>query len=454
MSGTSSITTEQLRQWDKRHVWHPFTQMQEWERDEQIIIVKGEGCWLIDTDGRRYLDGVASMWTNVHGHCRRELNEALKEQVDRLEHSTLLGLASEQSIILAARLAEITPPGLDRFFYSDNGSTAMEVAVKMAYQYQVHGGWPERSRFITFRNAYHGDTLGAVSVGGIGIYHTTFKPLMFETVQAPAPYCYRCELGCNKNSCSVECADALEELMKINAGKVAGLVIEPLLQGAGGMIVQPAGFLKRVRELCDRYDILMIADEVATGFGRTGTMFACQHEDVIPDIMAISKGIAAGYLPLAATVTCDKVYSAFLGSYAELKTFFHGHTFTGNPLACAVALKSLQLFEQDNLLAELQPKIARLKLGLDNIGSMPHVGDVRQCGMAAGIELVENKETGIPYPWEQQIGITVCLEARKRGVFTRPLGNTIVIFPPLVISNSELDMLLDVLQESIRVVTD
>lgn len=454
MSGTGSITTEQLRIWDKRHVWHPFTQMQEWERDEQIIIVKGEGCWLIDTDGVRYLDGVASMWTNVHGHCRKELNEALKEQVDRLEHSTLLGLASEQSIILAARLAEITPPGLDRFFYSDNGSTAMEVAVKMAYQYQVHSGRPERSRFITFRHAYHGDTLGAVSVGGIGIYHTTFKPLMFETVQAPAPYCYRCELGCNRNACNMKCVDALEELMVRNAGLVAGLVIEPLVQGAGGMIVQPPGFLRRVRDLCDRHDILMIADEVATGFGRTGAMFACQHEGVVPDIMAISKGIAAGYLPLAATVTIDKVYSAFLGSYSELKTFFHGHTFTGNPLACAVALKSLQLFQQDNLLAELQPKIARLKLRLDDFKTMAHVGDVRQCGLAAGIELVEDRDTGTPYPWEQQIGIRVCLEARKRGVFSRPLGNTIVIFPPLVISDSELDMLLSVLQESIRVITE
>lgn len=454
MSGNVPITTEQLRLWDKRHVWHPFTQMQEWERDEQIVVARGEGCWLIDTDGNRYLDGVASMWTNVHGHCRRELNDALKEQVDRLEHSTLLGLASEQSIILAARLAEITPTGLDRFFYSDNGSTAMEVAVKMAYQYQVHSGQPERSRFITFRNAYHGDTLGAVSVGGIGIYHSTFKPLMFETLQAPAPYCYRCELGCNRLSCSMECVDALEEVMRENAGLVAGLVIEPLVQGAGGMIVQPAGFLTRVRELCDRYDILMIADEVATGFGRTGAMFACHHESVVPDIMAISKGIAAGYLPLAATVTGDKVYSAFLGSYSELKTFFHGHTFTGNPLACAVALKSLQLFQQDNLLAELQPKIARLKHGLNEFTALPHVGDVRQCGFAAGVELVENRETGTPYPWEERVGIRVCLEARKRGVFSRPLGNTIVIFPPLVISDSELDLLLNVLMESIRVVTE
>ncbi|MFA7403505.1 MAG: adenosylmethionine--8-amino-7-oxononanoate transaminase [Pelobacteraceae bacterium] len=454
MNGTSSITTEQLRQWDKRHVWHPFTQMQEWERDEQIIIVKGEGCWLIDSEGKRYLDGVASMWTNVHGHCRRELNDALKEQVDRLEHSTVLGLASEQSIILAARLAEITPPGLDRFFYSDNGSTAMEVAVKMAYQYQVHVGRPERSRFITFKNAYHGDTLGAVSVGGIGIYHTTFKPLMFETLQAPSPYCYRCELGCSKSSCGMACIDSLEELMRQNAGLVAGLVIEPLVQGAGGMIVQPEGFIRRVRELCDRYDILMIADEVATGFGRTGAMFACNHEGVVPDIMALSKGIAAGYLPLAATVTVDKVYSAFLGSYSELKTFFHGHTFTGNPLACAVALKSLDLFQQDDLLAELQPKISWLKHRLDDLQAMPHVGDIRQCGMAAGIELVENRETGAAYPWEDKIGIRVCHEARKRGVFSRPLGNTIVIFPPLVISISELDMLLSVLQDSIRVVTE
>jgi adenosylmethionine---8-amino-7-oxononanoate aminotransferase len=454
MLETSSITTEQLRQWDKRHVWHPFTQMQEWEQGEPIIIVKGEGCWLIDCEGARYLDGVASMWTNVHGHCRRELNDALKEQVDRLEHSTLLGLGSEQSIILAARLAEITPPGLDRFFYSDNGSTAMEVAVKMAYQYQVHSGRPERSRFISFRHAYHGDTLGAVSVGGIGIYHTTFKPLMFETLLAPAPFCYHCELGCSKDTCNMKCIDALEELMVLNAGQVAGLVIEPLVQGAGGMIVQPEGFLTRVRELCNRHDILMIADEVATGFGRTGAMFACNHENVTPDIMAISKGIAAGYLPLAATITGEKVYSAFLGTYSELKTFFHGHTFTGNPLACAVALKSLQLFEQDNLLAELQPKIAMLKLRLGDFSAMPHVGDVRQCGMAAGIELVADKETGLPYPWEDKIGIRVCLEARRRGVFSRPLGNTIVIFPPLVISSCELDLLLTVLQESIRVVTE
>ena len=450
----NTYTSEQLRAWDKRHVWHPFTQMHDWEQEEPIVITRGEGCWLIDSDGKRYLDGVASMWTNVHGHCRKELNEALKAQVDRLEHSTLLGLAGEQSAVLAHKLAEIAPPGLERVFYSDNGSTAMEVAVKMAYQFQVHQGQPERSRFITFKNAYHGDTLGAVSVGGIDIYHTTFRPLMFETIQAPAPYCYRCELKCGGPAeCGMQCLDALEALMARHAAGCAGLVIEPLIQGAGGMIVQPPGFLKRVRELCDRYDLLMITDEVATGFGRTGRMFACEHEGVVPDIMAVSKGIAAGYLPIAATLTNERVYGAFLGEYAELKTFFHGHTFTGNPLACAVALKSLELFESDRLLEGVQPKIARLAEHLENMAKLPHVGNVRQCGMAAGIELVEDKGARRPYPWEQKTGVRVCIDARGHGIFSRPLGNTVVVFPPLVISLDELDLLMDGLERSICTVT-
>ena len=451
----STPSTEQLRLWDRQHVWHPFTQMQDWEREEPIIIVQGDGSWLIDSDGKRYLDGVASMWTNVHGHCRPELNEALKAQVDRLEHSTLLGLASEQSIILAHRLAEITPPGLDRFFYSDNGSTAMEVAVKMAFQFQVHQGRPERNRFITFRHAYHGDTLGAVSVGGIDIYHSTFRPLLFGSIQAPSPYCYRCEMGCSPpEACGMKCLAALETIMAEHAGSCAGLVIEPLVQGAGGMIVQPSGFLRGVRQLCDRYGLLMIADEVATGFGRTGRMFACDHEEVVPDIMALSKGIAAGYLPLAVTATTGKVYDAFLGDYAQLKTFFHGHTFSGNPLACAVALKSLDLFASDCLLEALQPKIALLEERLNIIAALPHVGNVRQCGLAAGIELVMDKSTRQPYPWEHKTGIRVCLDARDHGIFSRPLGNTIVIFPPLAISLEELKLLMDGLEQSIVAVTN
>lgn len=450
----SSHTTAQLRSWDKAHVWHPFTQMQDWQQEDPLVIVKGEGCWLIDSDGKRYLDGVASMWTNVHGHCHPELNAALKQQVDRLEHSTLLGLASEQSIILAHELARIAPNGLDRIFYSDNGSTAMEVAVKMAYQFHVHSGSPQRNRFISFRHAYHGDTLGAVSIGGIDIYHATFRPLMFETIQAPAPYCYRCELGCSDpRQCGMQCADELEQLMLTHGATCAGVVIEPLVQGAGGMLVHPQGFLSRVRELCDRHGLLLITDEVATGFGRTGRMFACEHEDVVPDIMALSKGIAAGYLPLAATLASERVYSAFLGPYAALKTFFHGHTFTGNPLACAVALKSLEIFERDDLLTSINVRSKQLAARLARLSEHPYVGNVRQCGLAAGIELVIDKEQRTPFQWEQKTGIRVCMAARRYGVFCRPLGNTLVIFPPLSISTDELTLLLDGLEAAIRDVT-
>lgn len=451
---TEDYSTATLQKWDKAHIWHPFTQMQDWQNEEQIVITRGEGCWLIDNNGNRYLDGVASMWTNVHGHCNAELNKALKEQVDRLEHSTLLGLASEQSIILAHKLAQIIPKGLKRFFYSDNGSTAMEVAVKMAFQYQRHVGKTEKTQFITFSHAYHGDTIGAVSVGGIDIYHTTFKPLMFDTIQVESPYCYRCKFGCDSQAkCNQECIQALEAIMQQHGEKTAALVIEPLIQGAGGMLVQPGGFLKAVCELCNRYNILMIADEVATGFGRTGTMFACEQEEVVPDIMALSKGIAAGYLPLAVTAVKEEIYGAFLGEYTELKTFFHGHTFTGNPLACAVAIKSLELFEREKIIASLQPKIQYLSTMLKDLENLPHVGNIRQCGMAAGIELVRDKKTKEAYGWEEKVGISVCLEARKSGVFSRPLGNTIVIFPPLVISPDELEFLLNTLKQAIITIT-
>lgn len=446
----SKPTTEQLKDWDKRYVWHPFTQMRDWQAEDTPVIVAGEGSWLIDSDGKRYLDGVASMWTNVHGHCHPELNRALAEQAAKIEHATLLGLSGEQSILLARRLIEIAPAGLTRVFYSDNGSTAVEVGLKMAYQYQCHQGHPQRSRFIRLQHAYHGDTIGSMSVGGIPIYHATFSPLLFSTIEAPAPYCYRCPLGKqDATQCGLACLAELERLLAEHAEELAGVVLEPLLQGAGGMIVHPQGYLQGVRQLCDRYDVLLITDEVATGFGRTGRMFACEHEGVTPDIMAISKGLCAGYLPLAATLASERIYTAFLGNYAELKTFFHGHTFTGNPLACAVALKSLDLFERDQLLAALQPKIAQLGAWLQRLAAHPQVGDLRHCGLAAGIELVADKTTKEPYPWEEKRGIKVCLAARRRGVFSRPLGNTVVVFPPLAITADELDFLMETLLQSI-----
>lgn len=451
----SDYSTETLRAYDKKYVWHPFTQMRDWESEEQTVIARGEGSWIIDSDGNRYLDGVAAIWTNVHGHCRQEINDAIKLQVDRLEHSTLLGLAGEQPAILAKRLIDIAPQGLTRVFYSDNGSTAVEIGIKMAFQYWIHKGKPEKNRFISFKNAYHGDTIGAVSVGGIDLFHEVFRPLLFPTIQAPSPYCYRCELSdvrCS-SGCRRECLQRLEELLATHGHETAALVIEPLLQGAGGMIVQPSGYLRRVRELCDQYGVLLIADEVAVGFGRTGTMFACQHEGVTPDIMALSKGITAGYLPLAATVTTEEVYSAFLGEYKELKTFFHGHTFTGNPIACAAAIASLDLFESDGLLAKLTDKISYLQSRLEAMLQLEHVGDVRCCGMVGGIELVQDKTSRAPYPWEERTGVRVCLEAKKLGIFLRPLGNVIVVFPPLAISMDELVFLLDGVERSIRAVT-
>ena len=451
-----SDRSRELQEYDRQYVWHPFTQMKEWEADLPVIIERGEGSWLIDTDGNRYLDGVGSIWTNVHGHCKEAINSAIKAQVDRLEHSTLLGLGNDQAALLAKRLVEIAPAGMTKVFYSDNGSTAVEIGVKMAFQYWQHLGRPERTKFISFRNAYHGDTIGAVSVGGIDIYHAVFRPLLFPTIQAPSPYCYRCELTDERDCarCGMLCLAELEKLMAAHAHEVAGLVIEPLVQGAGGMIVQPDGFVRRVRELCDRYDILMIADEVAVGFGRTGAMFACGREGITPDIMALSKGITAGYLPLAATLTTQKVYDAFLGEYKELKTFFHGHTFTGNPIACAAALASLDLFGSERLLEALPAKIDYLRTRLAALNKLQHVGECRQCGMIGGVELVSDRESREPYPWEDRVGIRVCVEARKHGLFLRPLGNIIVVFPPLSISLDELKLLMDGIEGAIRVVTE
>jgi adenosylmethionine-8-amino-7-oxononanoate aminotransferase len=448
--------TRTLREYDQTYVWHPFTQMRDWEAEDPIVIERGEGSYLIDTDGNRYLDGVASIWTNVHGHCRAEINDALKKQIDRLEHSTLLGLANDQSAILAKRLIEVAPPGLKKVFYSDNGSTAVEIAIKMAFQYQrLRGGRSAvKTKFISFRNAYHGDTIGAVSVGGIDLFHGVFRPLLFPTILAPSPYCYRCESGGTGNEdCERFCLKELERLMAAHGEETAGLVIEPLVQCAGGMVVQPPGFVKKVRELCDRYNILMIADEVAVGFGRTGAMFACEREGVTPDLMALSKGLTAGYLPLAATLATQEIYDAFLGDYSELKTFFHGHTFTGNPIACAAALASLDLFEQDSLLESLPQKISYLEERFRELRQLAHVGNTRQAGMIGGIELVLDKEMKTPYPWEQRLGVRVCNEARKRGLFLRPLGNVLVVFPPLSISMAELVILMDGIEESIRTVT-
>ena len=448
------LDKETLVAWDKRYLWHPFTQMQDWLTEDVVIIERGEGCYLIDAAGNRYIDGTASMWTNVHGHNHPELNTALKAQLDKIAHTTLLGYSNIPAIQLAQKLVEITPAGLNKVFYSDNGSTAVEIALKMAYQYWQHKGEPQRKLFIHFDNAYHGDTIGAMSVGGIDSFHTTFDSLLFKGIRVSAPEMYRpADTSGNKTVVKTRWLHAVEAALSENVGQVAGIILEPVIQGAGGMLVAPKGFLKELAVLAKRWGTLLIVDEVMTGFGRTGKMWACEHEKVTPDILCTAKGLAAGYLPLAATLTTDNLYNAFLGEYRDLKTFFHGHTFTGNPLACAVALENIAIFERENLLSQLQPTIEHFKNRLQEFYRLPHVGDVRVCGLAAGVELMKNPDTPTPYPFAEKMGIRVCKEALARGAMLRPLVNTIVLMPPLQITISALDSLLDIVWTSIETVT-
>jgi adenosylmethionine-8-amino-7-oxononanoate aminotransferase len=444
-------STKQLIDWDHRYLWHPFTQMREWEREEPLIIERGKGSYLIDSEGRRYLDGTSSIWVNLHGHRHPALDRALKQQLDKIAHSTLLGLSNPPAIELSRALIRIAPKGLARVFYSDNGSTAVEVALKMAVQYwrQRHPEAGPKNTFLHLKLAYHGDTIGAVSVGNIELFHSKFKPLLFPTVEAEPPYCYRCPLNLAYPSCAMACLDPIERILKTRHRELAGFIIEPLMQAAAGMIPQPAGYLTRIRELATKYKVLLIADEVATGFGRTGKMFACQHERITPDMLAVSKGLTGGYMPLAATLTTEEIYRAFLGTYEEFKTFFHGHSYTGNPLGCAVALANLELIRRGKTLARLSPKISAMARGLELLMELPHVGEIRQRGLMVGIELVRDKHTKESYPLGARVGHRVAAAARTKGLIIRPIGNVLVLLPPLSTSTRDLRRMVTILQDSI-----
>ena len=438
---------------DKAYVWHPFTQMADYLAEEPLIVERGEGSYLIDTEGRRYLDGVSSLWVTVHGHRKAELDAAIVDQLGRIAHTTMLGITNVPAVELARRLVAIAPPGLAKVFYAADGASAVEIALKMAFQYWHHRGQPARTRFVGLDNAYHGDTLGAVSVGGIDLFHSRFRPLLFPALRAPSPYCYRCPLDTTHPRCGMACAEELGSVLAAHPGAVAAVIVEPLVQAAAGMLTQPPGYLRRVRELCDEHDVLLIVDEVATGFGRTGRLFACEHEGVTPDLLVVGKGITGGYLPLSAVLSTQAIYDAYLGEFAEMKHLFHGHTYTGNPLCCAAALANLDLFHQEQTLARLQPKIARLGRGLERFQALSHVGDVRQRGFMVGIELVADRPSRAPYPVEARIGGRVIAAARRRGAVLRPLGDVIVLMPPLAIADAELDDLLAITHASIVEVT-
>ncbi len=438
---------EHKRLWalDQAHVWHPFTQMALWADDAPLIIERADGNWLIDTLGRRWLDAISSLWVTVHGHRKAELDDAVRAQLDKVAHCTLLGQASAPSIELAAKLSQIAPAGLTKVFYSDSGSTSVEVALKMAYQYWRLNGRPEKRRFAALSEAYHGDTLGSVSVGGIELFHERFHDLLFDVERLPSPHAYRWE-GADVLGESVA---AVEKLFSEKSQQLAALVIEPMVQGAAGMWLQPKGYLKAVEALCRKHDVLLICDEVATGFGRTGTMFAVEQEDVHPDFLCVAKGLTGGYLPLAATLTTTRVFDAFLGSAAEAKTFFHGHTYTGNPLACAVALANLEVFDSERTLVKMQPAMTALADGLDRLSTLPHVGDIRRCGMMIGIELVQDKRTRAEYPYGDRLGFKVCQAARKNGVLLRALGNVVVVMPPLSLTVDEAKLVGEALYGAI-----
>jgi adenosylmethionine---8-amino-7-oxononanoate aminotransferase len=452
VSATAAYSQRDLLNWDRTLVWHAFTQMAEYE---PFVIERAEGCVLVDVDGKQYIDGVSSLWCNIHGHRHPKIDAAIHAQLDKVAHVTNLGGSNPTTIRLAKRLVDLAPPGLQHVFFSDDGSTAVEAAVKMAFQYwrQRKNPQPEKTRYLALGDAYHGDTIGSVSVGGIERFHTMFGPLLFETLRVPAPDSYRTPSGVTReNLCQYHLVQ-LEQVLAENHRRIAAVVIEPLVQAAAGMLMHPPGYLRGVRELTRKHDVLLIADEVAVGFGRTGKMFACEHEGVTPDLLCLAKGLTGGYLPMAATLATDDIWQAFLGSYAESRTFYHGHTYGGNPLAAAAALATLGVFEEERTLEQLPAKITRLGEHLARLAKLPHVGDVRQCGLIAAVELVRDASTKEPYPWEERRGYRVCDSARSEGVWLRPLGNIIVIMPPLAIAMHQLDRIAGAVERGIPLAT-
>jgi adenosylmethionine-8-amino-7-oxononanoate aminotransferase len=419
--------------------------MKDHERHPPLVITRGEGVYLYDDKGKKYIDAVSSWWVNIHGHAHPRLNRALKEQADALEQVIFSGFTHAPGVELAERLVKILPKNITKIFYSDDGSTAVEVALKMALQYWRHKGWPEKTKFASLENGYHGDTVGAMSVGGVDLFHETFKPLLFETRRAASPYGYRCLLGKECKPCDAECISSLENILRKHHKETAAFIVEPLIQAAGGMIMYPEKYLQRAAKLCKQYEVLLICDEVMTGFGRTGEMFASERAGILPDLMCLSKGLTAGYLPMAATAVTEEVYGAFYDDYDTLKTFFHGHSFTGNPLAAAVGVESLKIFEEENVLERNKPLRGILRDGFEAFRKFPCVGDVRTLGMVGAVELVKNKKTKETFDYRERVGLPIYEGGLKEGVILRPLGNVVYVMPPYVITQEELKYVIGVL---------
>lgn len=447
------LSKSEILRLDRDHVWHPCTQQKDHESLPPIPIARGEGVYLVDVDGNRFIDGVSSWWVNLFGHNHPRLNRALTEQLSRIAHHLFAGFTHAPAVELAARLCRLAPGDLRKVFFADNGSAAVEVALKMSFQYWQQTGRPDKTRFVSISEAYHGETLGALSVGGCELYRQVYRPILLEGYQAAGPDCYRCPYGQERQSCRTECFESLERLVTEHRTKIAAVIIEPLIQGAAGMRIYPAEYLRKLRALCDACEVHYIADEIAVGFGRTGRLFANEHAGIAPDLLCLSKGITGGYLPLAVTLATDRIYDAFYDDYSSLKAFLHSHSYTGNPLACALAVEVLNIFEEERILESLAPKMRLLDDSAESFTSLPHVGEFRRCGMVAAVEMVLEKGGKIPFHWQERRGLEVYRRALAKGALLRPLGNVVYFMPPLTISEGELARLLEIAHEAIAEVT-
>jgi|TARA_Y100001949_G_scaffold129102_1_gene110543 adenosylmethionine-8-amino-7-oxononanoate aminotransferase len=434
-------------------LWHPCTQMKDHEQLPLIPIRRGEGVWLEDFDGKRYLDAVSSWWVNVFGHSNPRINQRIKDQLDQLEHVMLAGFSHQPVVELSERLVSITPAGLDRVFYTDNGSTGIEVALKMSFHYWRNIGRSDKQRFVTLTNSYHGETVAAMSVGDVALFTDTYKPLLLDTFKVPSPDCYLRPDGVSWEEHSRTMFAHMEQTLAEHHGEIAAVIVEPLIQGAGGMRMYHPIYLKLLREACDRYDVHLIHDEIAVGFGRTGTMFACEQAGITPDFLCLSKALTGGYLPMAAVLTTDKLYQAFYDDYSTLRAFLHSHTYTGNPLACAAALATLDIFEQDNVIEANKPLAVRMKTATAHLSDHPKVAEVRQTGMALAIEMVQDRASKTPYPWQERRGLKVYQHALQRGALLRPLGSVVYFLPPYTITEEQIDFLAEVATEGIDIAT-
>ena len=436
---------------DLEVLWHPCTQMKDHERLPVIPIRRGKGVWLEDFEGKRYLDAVSSWWVNVFGHANPRINQRIKDQVDQLEHVILAGFTHAPVVELSERLVRLTPEGLSRVFYADNGSSGIEVALKMSYHYWQNCGQPAKKRFVTLTNSYHGETVAAMSVGDVALFTETYKSLLLDTLKVPSPDCYLRAEGETWEAHSRAMFEHMERTLEQHHHEVAAVIVEPLIQGAGGMRMYHPVYLKLLREACDRHGVHLIHDEIAVGFGRTGTMFACEQAGITPDFLVLSKALTGGYLPMAAVLTTDTVYQAFYDDYATLRAFLHSHTYTGNPLACTAALATLDIFEQDNVIEANKALAARMASATAHLADHPHVAEVRQTGMALAIEMVQDKTSRAAYPWQERRGLKVYQHALERGAMLRPLGNVVYFLPPYVITPEEIDFLAEVASEGIDI---